>query len=384
MKYIILFCSAIVLSFNSVTAATGKGFNTAELISNSVQTRCLNWKIIGVCFWLKCSPKCKIKTTPKISHYLPDLTVTNSTDQCPWNEVALLSEVQGGALSTFTELIGSGNPGREGNLDDLPVRFKDAMVVGNPTVRLADRFNVRFLCKSKTKPMKIYFDSRDPRNALQWRGIDTSSPLSVLGGTDAERIESWQPGRREIGRPSKSLTGKFNTLAGFASWGSVYPRRGSVMTGDDVKASAVIAQRAIEIVVRNSSGYLGAVSSNAHNDEQWEIWGEPKAKTSDDCKNSGGIWQPSIFRIGQGHTPGRCLTRRSIQQRPVGEEATDQWQMIYPKVEANCGSFDARANQSDDWSNGRVSESGAYAYNFWQKYKCCIPRSGKYLYSKEF
>ena len=52
------------------------GFNTAQLIYRSIQVKCLDWQIIGLCFWLKCSPKCSIKTTPKISHYLPDLTVT--------------------------------------------------------------------------------------------------------------------------------------------------------------------------------------------------------------------------------------------------------------------------------------------------------------------
>ena len=379
-NYILIACALLCCALPKQSQA---GFNTAQLIYNSVQVRCLDWKIIGLCFWLKCSPKCKIKTTLKISHYLPDLTVTDSPGQCPWQEAGLLSLQSADNIAyQLVDKVAGGNPGQGGRLGRYAMKFKDAMVVGNPTAKLAEKFNVRFLCKSQTKPMHIYFNSRQGFNALTWRGIDLSSPQGT-GATDIDRIESWKLGSRMVGRSDILNDGIApDSLLLDNGWGSIYPRRGTVLNPNDVKAGAVIAQRAIEIVVRNADGYANVTTAEAHDDEQWEIWGDVQALNSRQCLSSGGRWQQEMQSTSFNAT-GRCLQQRSVQQRDVGGEATDRWQMIYPVVETDCGSFDQRAKQKDDWSIGKASDDGAYGYNFWQKYKCCIPRSGIYLFSIE-
>ena len=373
-----------VLLFCALPQQSQAGFNTAQLIYNSMQVKCLDWKIIGLCFWLKCSPKCKIKTTPKISHYLPDLTVTNSPGQCPWQEATLLSlqSPENIASQLIAKAVG-GNPGQGGRLGRYAMKFKDAMVIGNPAAKLGSKFNVRFLCKSQSKPMHIYFNSRRGLNTLVWRGIDLSSPQGT-GGTDLDRIESWKPGSRMVGRSNlldNEITGDLSMLDN--GWGSIYPRRGTVLNPNDVKAGAVIAQRAIEIVVRNPDGYHNITTTEAHDDEQWEVWGDSKAANYQQCHASGGRWQQEMQDTSMAMT-GRCLQQRSVQQRDIGDEATDRWQMIYPHVESECSPFDQRARQTKDWSAGKASEDAAYGYNFWQKYKCCIPRSGRYLFSIEW
>ncbi len=380
-KYTLITCVWLCCALPTQSLA---GFNTAQLIYRSMQVKCLDWQIIGLCFWLKCSPKCSIRITPKISHYLPDLTVTNSAGQCPWQEATLLSlKSPVNIVSQLAAKAVGGNPGQGGRLGRYAMKFKDAMVIGNPAAALGSRFNVRFLCKSQSKPMHIYFNSRQGLNVLTWRGIDLSS-LHGVGGTDLDRIESWKPGSRMVGRSESLNNGIIGNLPILDNgWGSIYPRRGTVLNPNDVKAGAVIAQRAIEIVVRNPDGYQNITSAEVHDDEQWELWGDSDATSYQQCHASGGQWQQEMQDTALA-VSGRCVQQRSVQQRDVGDEATDRWQMIYPQVENECSSFDERAQQKDDWSAGKASAEAAYGYNFWQKYKCCIPGSGRYLFSMEW
>ncbi|MBC6414505.1 MAG: TraU family protein [Chromatiales bacterium] len=360
------------------------GFNTAQLLYNSMQIKCVDWKIVGLCFWLKCSPKCKIRTTPKISHYLPDFTVTNSPGQCPWQEANLLSlRSPSNIAHQLLNKTSGGNPGQGGRTDRYAMKFKDTMVIGNPIVALTDRFNVRFLCKSRIKPMHIYFNSRQGLNALTWRGIDLTAPPGTAA-TDTDKIESWQLSSRMVGRSNTSQNGIIpDSLLPHSGWGSIYPRRGTVLNPNDVHAGAVIAQRAIEIVVRNPAGYRNVTAADVHNEERPETWGNTQTPNRRKCIASGGRWQ-QLMQNRPSSTRGKCLQQHSVQQRDVGDESTDRWQMIYPETEAECASFDQHANRENDWSSDKASAEGAYGYNFWQKYKCCIPRSGHYLFSIEW
>lgn len=376
IKLIVLY---IGLSLLNNPAEATIGFNTIDLVQNSMQPKCLDWRVVGVCFWLKCSPKCKIRMTPKISHYLPDYTVTTSPDQCPWQEANLLSSnfLSSKALAVAIKTAG-GNPGRGGSIGKYPMKFKESMVVGNPAAQIGRLFNARFLCKSKAQPMRIYFDSRQVANAATWRGMGLSKTQNLIA-TDIDRMETWTLGSRVIGR-SKAISAQLGAqLASvYDGWGGVYPRRGTVLQADDVKAGAVIAQRAIEIVIRNNEGYAGAIQVDTYDDERWESWNDIHTETQTQCQALGGRWR------ALRQSAGECSVQGSIQQRLIGAESSDQWQMIYPAVESQCGSFDARAGLEPNWSAGRVSEEGAYGYNFWQYYKCCIPRSGRYLFSVEF
>ena len=344
-----------VASFISVPAiAQIPGITTPEIMVRSISTKCLDWKVVGACFWLRCGTKCRVRVTPKISHWLPDLVATAGAYECPWLEYRLPTSV-GNVIAGLAGADG-GNLGRAGAQDQVNVKFKDSMVIGNPAAKARSLFGgVQFLCKSKTTPLKVYFNSKgSASNITIWRGA----------GREDLRPESWTPGAREIGQwPGNT-------------WGSVFPRIGFLLQPDDAKAGAVIAQRAIDVVVRGRGDFTAA-AFGAHDNFKWETWGDPAAKTGLACKDSGGTWIPPN---PLGQREGRCLTRRSTQWRPIGGERTDRWQMIYPARDSGCAPFGA----GGDWSAGRVSEEGGYAFNFWQKYKCCIPTKGKYLGSKEF
>lgn len=341
-------CIAIILPFAALMPelADTETLTSAEIISRSASKQCLDWKLIGVCFWLVCRKgRCRIRTTSKIQHNLPDLVVSTFPHQTPWLEMrAAHPDVRLGA--------GGGDQSRE-NTHSMTVRFKEAQVVGNPAVTLRNIFDVPFICRSKAKPSAMYFNSQHPLNNLQWRGHSA----------DLQKSETWVPGQREIGNwPTNT-------------WGAVYPRSGFIAQAEDPKAGAVIAQRAVDIVTREGQGFH--YTALAHQGYRWETWGNPEAKSAHDCTEFGGRWIPPHPLNSR---PGQCVSQRSVQWLPVSSEKTDKWQMISPAVDNRCETF----GSTGEWSAGKEAKDGNYLFNYWRKYKCCIPRSGKYLRSVEF
>ena len=341
---------AVVFGGFLMAGVAAETFTSSDVIARSVNRECLDWKVIGACFWLKCSARsCQIRTSPKIQHNLPDLVVSAYPHENPWLEMRATEAVTLPAVAG-NFLAGGGDPGRE-RRESSTVRFKEACVAGNPAVKFRNIFGVHFLCKSKAQPLKVYFSSR--QNLLAWRGQ----------GADQLRREAWIPGEREIGSWPDN------------TWGSVYPRTGFLAQSEDPKAAAVIAQRAVDIVTREGTGFdyvpLG------HAGHRWETWGDPHARTPEACSETGGLWIPPNPIEGRA---GRCVTRRSVQWLPGSNEQTDKWQMISPVVAHQCETFGA----SGAWSDGKESDDGNYAWNYWKQYKCCVPRSGRYLHSIEF
>ena len=77
----------ILLVLNSHTL--GQSISTAEILSRSVSQECLNWRISGLCLWLKCTFfGCFVVTSPKIAHRIPDFVVSAypQTGNSPWKE----------------------------------------------------------------------------------------------------------------------------------------------------------------------------------------------------------------------------------------------------------------------------------------------------------
>ena len=76
----------VTLSMHPLTIQ-GDTLSTEEIVARSQSTDCLDWKISGICIWLRCSIfGCQVVTTPRISHHLPDFVVSSyaQTGQSPW------------------------------------------------------------------------------------------------------------------------------------------------------------------------------------------------------------------------------------------------------------------------------------------------------------
>ena len=218
-----------VLAFNLVLILLGmplqaKALNSAQIVSSSFNTDCLDYNIVGICVWLSCGWNgCSVKTSIKIRHYIPELVVSayeNRTSN-PWTEAReLLSEI------AITQSEGGRDTHRHKYSQDN-TRFKFADAIGHPGSLIFDTFASTFglTCETPAVPMLPYTISN--LNPIAWRfGIPEMTYLDAL-----------IPGQREMGQ-SGDL------------WGNIYPRSGFINHVHDYKVAAVAAQRTADFVTR--------------------------------------------------------------------------------------------------------------------------------------
>jgi integrating conjugative element protein (TIGR03756 family) len=310
--------------------------NTATITSKTAAASlsCIRWRPIGVCFWLRCSLKgCKIKTSPKVGHYNPDLVVSvyNELGGNPWTEMALsLGTAQKATAGTLlTALLGvtadSAGNRTEGsrNREHRNMVYREADAIGHPVATLSQIAHISgLICPSQTTSFMPYFQSA--LDALSWRTEipETLYPASIL------------PGMREIG--SWPLQ----------SWGGVYPRTGWSTQAEEPKAAAIVAQRAGDIVTRTGQAHVYVPVS-----------GRPSF--------SGKVWPPG----------------------PLYEtdDRTGDWQMLTPNTETSCNAFGANDLATiAGWGGGKVDRGGDYAWNLWRPYKCCRRRGQWFLFSVDW
>ncbi len=335
---------AVLLGAPALMAET---FTTAEVVKRSVAPECLDWKIVGICLWLHCKRgRCRVNTTPRVHHYLPDLVFLSydHTGQPPWLEWRATAHA-----STLTDswLQGGSFP-RQESQDTHSLRFKEVDVVGHPIPVRGRIAGVGYLCRSQAKPLFPYFLSK--ADALQWRG----------GGKESLRVEAFTPGMREIG------TWPLN------SWGAIFPRIGLVVQPEDAKAAAVTVQRAADIVTQLEQGRVYVPF--AYDGHREVVHGDISAPDQSACETSGGQWQ------GRSWREGRCHTQRQMAWLPPISERNARWQMISPTSQSSCETFGAASN----WSSGKTSADGNYAWNLWRPYECCAPGKGKFLGYRNF
>ena len=63
--------------------ATGAAFSTpahavstGQIVTATASTECMEWSVVGVCFWLQCYP-CNVETSMKVKHYIPEVVVSS-------------------------------------------------------------------------------------------------------------------------------------------------------------------------------------------------------------------------------------------------------------------------------------------------------------------
>jgi integrating conjugative element protein (TIGR03756 family) len=308
---VLLFIAAISVS----SKGRGEDFTTATVAAASATPGCLEYCLVGVCVYLKCTLfGCSVVTQPQIQHTAPDLVVSSykETGENPWVEARALLEgtakasvaAQMGALIDLPIYGGGPNyPARDtSNRPDTgrksrSVHFKETTVIGNPAAHVAREVlaHTGYVCPSGVLGMFPYFQSE--LDAMAWR----------LGVTETFYPETWLPGLREIGPWP------------LGTWGSVYPRHGFVTAVEPPKAAAVGAQRAVDIATRTG--------------------------------------QPHVY------VPAPVA---------ASDEDTDRWQMISPTVDAMCRPFGG----AEEYSPGRVSGDEDYGFLYWPLYECCKPPGG--------
>ncbi len=338
-------------------------FTSAELLTNTLAggLQCLDWKITGICVYLKCGIfGCKIVTKPKIEHNMPDLVF--SAHQQPGDNAWLEARLAHGTvakaglqalMSPVSPIVDSGDmSGANSKLKGAgqAVAFNDVHAIGNPYAVLITKasMGVPFLCKSYVKPLFPYILTE--LDAIAWR-------FELIEA--AAHPSSWVPGAYEIG------SWPLNT------WGAVYPRIGSVHQVDPPKAAAVTVQRAADIVTKTKQIPHVYVPYASDNDEEYTV-GDITATTRADCEASDGFWD-TLTDIP------KCIQQKFTQFLPSGSEKTDWWQMISP-IRTECETF----GTAGEWSLGKQSDDERFAWLYWRKYECCVPSGGFLLFSVKF
>lgn len=210
-----------ILGCNSLAYA----IDTAQISASTVSPDCIEYRVVGLCFWLRCDKfGCKVRTSVKVKHYVPDAVVASyiSTGDSPWSE---------------TDFIGSPVPGAEGGGEGVTsqanennvAKFKNVDVLGHPGTFVFNQFvsNFGFSCSGAGVPFFPYFVSTLDTPGWRYNIPEVAYPESLI------------PGMREVGsRMSLDL------------WGNLYPRGGFTHQADDYKGAAIAAQRAGDIVTR--------------------------------------------------------------------------------------------------------------------------------------
>lgn len=303
LRYPIL---AAAIGFSAPVVA----IQTTELVQSAISTDCLEYQVVGVCFWLMCTNwGCSVETSIKVRHFIPETVVSSyqNTGENPWEEVASYS-----SPTSDAEQGGSGttNFKRE---NEMSV-FKNVDVVGHPGTMLNEFMNsTGYICKSATTAYMPYFLS--VQDSTAWRdGIpEMAYPQSLI------------PGMREVGGILQANT-----------WGNVYPRQGFLHQSDDYKASAVMAQRAGDIVTRT--------------------------------------WQPHVYwPITASYEDGYWPPEPIVE----GDITNHKWQDLVPTLRDTCAIF-PNTNQHTQ------STDGGYAWALWRPYSCCKREGQVFLGSVDF
>lgn len=205
--------------------------STADITASTAAQDCLTYRVVGICYWLFCTPYgCQVRTSTKVRHYIPDAVVSSyaNTGENPWRDVRRFSSANAQAQSGATNTAGNSH-------EDPALRFKNADVIGHPGGWAFSQFAGQsgYTCAGAGTAFVPYLLST--LDTLAWR----------YGIPEAVYPESPTPGRREVG-----------SRAGADLWSNLYPRSGFIQQGDDYKAAAVVAQRAGDIVTRRGQVHV--------------------------------------------------------------------------------------------------------------------------------
>lgn len=235
----------LICTITSVTAqvSSGGGTNTAKITSSAMAPAWMQWTPVGVCFWLLCvGPKCSVKTSLKVRHFIPEAVVSSYADtgSNPWQEVAPMSSPMAGAE-------GGGGMIKTVSARDNHAKFKNADVIGHPGGFVYQAASGSgYTCESSTIPFFPYFLST--LDTIGWR----------LGIPETVYPEAIIPGMREVG-----------SMLSTNMWGNVYPREGTIVQPDDFKSAALIAQRAADITTRLGQPHVYTPIIGIRRDGYW-------------------------------------------------------------------------------------------------------------------
>lgn len=281
MKVNPFFAATLSASLVLSTTPAKSSLNTASIMASSASTSCLEYKVVGTCFWLFCTKfGCKIRTSMKVKHYIPEVVVSsyNHNKQNPWHEMnAVSSGVKGGEY-------------RSPQKNYTQVTFKNVDIIGHPQGAISQILNsTGYYCRSQTTPFVPYY-------------------LSSLD------FFAWRYGVPEMVYPEALIPGMREIRANGDTWGNIFPRAGTVTQVHDYKAAAVTAHRVADLITRTFQPHVYI----------------PIAKAED---KSNGIWYPPAV------TEGNIKTHKWQQLSPNTQNSCAIFPDTPPSITSEDGSY---------------------------------------------
>ena len=250
-----------VVSFSHAGPIALKKIDTFDVSESGFKCGpdCMDWKIVGVCFWLKCSLfSCSIKESIRYSHFIPDLVVASySGEDSPWEDTASWNDAPDGTMSM------SESPDDQ----DTFLNFKNVDIISQPGLigwnALGD---TDYFCNSQlSMPMMPHFMSGLDHNWID-PGIERLYPQSILG--------------------TPTIKGNdVSFLPGFLDpyWAPVYPRCGWGAHPLDPVNGAVAAFRASHILTNRVALHVMVPATGSCGNRCWKP-GAVKENSSTDNK----------------------------------------------------------------------------------------------------
>lgn len=305
LKKIPLSGLCIAIAFSGLPAHAS--LDTASIMASSASPSCLDYKIVGTCFWLFCTKfGCKIRTSTKIKHYIPEVVVSsyNHQGQNPWVEMNFLSNgVKGGDYQSPHK-------------DYTQATFKNVDVIGHPQGAISQMLNsTGYYCKSQTTPFVPYY----------------------LSGLD---FLAWRFGVPEMVYPEALIPGMREIRANGDTWGNIYPRAGTVTQVHDYKASAVTAHRVADVVTNTFQPHVYIPIAKKDNQSNGE-WFPPPVKEGDAKTHK---WQ-QLHPV----TSQSCAIFPDNPPSMLSENGSYAWALWRPYK--CCKKRGQRFLHSIDWSN---------------------------------
>lgn len=251
----------------ALTVETGEKegkLDTEDIINSAVECEdCLEWELLGICFWLKCSLfSCDIETSVRVGHYIPDFVVSAYTFQSEWDETSEWNDSPSGAIAKTEDTAEQ----------DTSLDFKSVDIIVHPAILIFNTIgSSEYFCESgNSVPMLPHFLSAEDPN---WNdpGIEQLFPQSISG-------------------LPKFKTGVWAPVVGDGYWAPLYPRCGWGAHPYDPINAAVAAHRAAEIVTRNAQPHIYLPATGSCENKCWK----PGPVSLDDNDNRFQLVAPDV------------------------------------------------------------------------------------------
>lgn len=418
------------------------GTTTPQILTSTLQAfpSCVQWRLTGVCFFLHCTPfGCSIRTSIKVSHYVPDAIVSSYNDPLnhPWTDVGKpLSSLLTGAGSTLigSRLDASATTARE---EKEIVTFKTTDAIGNPLAQfLAMASGAGDAAMPATVPIPgpdelMKFPTEElPRILQAWATVPAqvantmandaralaANPGSLLSGITSLPSQ-FMSVQTPMGSLGEMMSGGLNT--GFMGGGS---GGGSGGGGGGFGLDSSSLQSAITAVGGGEGGDLFCPGGTSpfgiyyQSDlDSWfwrsvfaldllypQAWIPGFGEVGNMLTNTWGNLYPRTGELVQSHPAksSAVLSARvqSILSKPAqahiyrkfetpggykffAKFADPRWQPLHPVRESSCLSFGTNDSIGPlAWRDFKTSSTDGYIWNLWQRYECCRSR-GAYLFS---